>query len=305
MALKIHRASDPIEITQICMLIYGMPGIGKSSFGFTAHKPLMLDFDGGAHRSAFRQDIVRIESWADANNITAEDLEPYSTLVIDTAGRCLDYLATSIIDGNPKFGNKTGGLTLQGFGALKAGFASWLSRLKTLGLDVILIAHDKETTNERDVKIVRPDITGGSYNEIFKLADSVGYMFAEGKKRVLDFNPTENYVGKNPAQFEAIAIPSYATDPDFAATLIADIKAALGNISAEGQKVVAKVNEFRAKLEQVEKPDALTDLIETANGYDEPVKSQAKTLMKHRAEELGYEFDKKAKAFKAKEAEAT
>ena len=73
MALKIHRASDPIEVTQIKMLVYGQPGIGKSSFGFTAEAPLTLDFDDGARRSSFRQDIVQIGSWADANSITAED----------------------------------------------------------------------------------------------------------------------------------------------------------------------------------------------------------------------------------------
>src|SRR3990167_5019230 len=117
MALKIHKASDPILVTQIKMLIYGQPGIGKSSFGFTAEAPLTLDFDDGARRSAFRQDIVQIGSWADVNNITPEDLKPYKTLVIDTVGRALDFIAASLIADNPKLGSKTGGLTLQGYGA--------------------------------------------------------------------------------------------------------------------------------------------------------------------------------------------
>jgi hypothetical protein len=299
--LKIHRASDPIEVTQVKILVYGQPGIGKSSFAFTADKPLMLDFDGGAHRSAFRQDIVRIGSWSDVNNITAEDLAPYSTLVLDTVGRALDFLSADIIADNPKMGSKTGALTLQGYGALKSGFASWLSRVNTLGLDVIMVAHDKEATNERDVKIVRPDVTGGSYNEIFKLADAVGYMYADSKQRVLDCNPTENYVGKNPAQFEPFAIPSYTKHPNFAAELIADIKAALGAISAEGQKVVAALNEFRAGLEQIETPEQMTTLLGQVNAFDEPLKSQSKSLMNARVKDLGFAFDKKTKAFAAPE----
>jgi len=52
MALKIVSAADPIEVTQLRMMIYGQPGAWKSSVAFTADKPLMLDFDGGAQRSA-------------------------------------------------------------------------------------------------------------------------------------------------------------------------------------------------------------------------------------------------------------
>src|SRR5690348_16106448 len=104
MALKIHRASDPIAVTQIKMLVYGQPGIGKSSFGFTSDTPLTLDFDDGARRSAFRQDIVQVSSWDDVNAITAEDLKPYKTVIIDTVGRALDFIAASIVSDNPKLG---------------------------------------------------------------------------------------------------------------------------------------------------------------------------------------------------------
>jgi hypothetical protein len=302
MALKIHRASDPIAVTQIKMLVYGQPGIGKSSFGFTTEAPLTIDFDDGARRSAFRQDIVQVTSWDDVNAITAEDLKPYKTIVIDTVGRALDFIAASIVADNPKLGSKTGGLSLQGYGALKASFTAWLSRLNTLGLDVVMIAHDKETTNERDVKIVRPDVTGGSYNEIFKLADSVGYMFADGKKRVLDFNPTENYVGKNPAQFELIHIPDYTKSPRFAGELVAKIKGALGSISEESKRVVEAVTKFRADVDSLTEPDDLTKCIEGVNALEEPVRSQCRFVLNERAKSLGFEFDKASKAFKRKEA---
>lgn len=300
MALKIHRASDPIEVTQIKMLVYGQPGIGKSSFGFTAEAPLTLDFDDGARRSSFRQDIVQIGSWADANSITPDDLKPYKTIVVDTVGRALDFIAASIIADNPKNANKSGGLTLPGFGALKSSFTSWLTRLNTLGKDVIMIAHDKESTNERDIKIVRPDVTGGSYNEIFKLADSVGFMFADGKKRVIDFNPTENYVGKNPAQFELIQVPDYLKEPRFAADMIAKIKSALGSISEESRKVVETVTKFRADVDCITGAEDLTRLIEGVNGLVEPIKSQCKFVLNERAKALGFEFDKTLKAFMPK-----
>lgn len=304
MAIKIHKASEPIAVSQIKMLIYGQPGIGKSSFAFTADAPLALDFDDGARRSAFRQDIVQVASWADVNAITADDLKPYKTLVIDTVGRALDFIAASIISDNPKLGTKTGGLSLQGYGALKASFVSWLSRMNTLGLDVVMIAHDKEATNERDVKIVRPDVTGGSYNEIFKLADAVGYMFKlDGKKRgVLDFSPTENYVGKNPAQLDMIEIPEYTKEPRFSASLIGNIKSALGSISEESRKIVEAVTKFRADIDAIEEPAAMTALIDGVNELSEPIRSMCKVALHQRTTLLGLEFDKTAKEFKAKEA---
>lgn len=301
MALKIHRATDPIEVTQLRMMIYGQPGAWKSSVAFTAERPLMLDFDKGAHRSAYRQDIVPIESWEDVNSITAEDLGPYKTVVLDTVGRALDFLSASLIADNPKLGKKTGGLTLPGFGELKTSFASWVGRLNTLGKDVVMIAHDKESTNERDIKVVRPDITGGTYNEVFKLADAVGYMFLDGKRHMLDFNPTENYVGKNPAQFDVLEVP-YSMPSDFLALKIAAIKDALGQISAEGQKIVNAVNEYRAKVEAIESAEELTAETAATAKLDEPLRSQCGAVIKARGEALRLEFDRKAKAWKAREA---
>lgn len=299
MALKIHRSIDPIEVSQLKLMLYGQPGAWKSSVAFTAASPVMLDFDGGAHRSAYRQDIVRIQSWDDVNSITAEDLAPYKTVILDTVGRALDYLAASLVAENPKLGKKTGGLTLPGFGELKSSFASWVGRLNTLGKDVAMIAHDKESTNERDIKIVRPDITGGTYNEVFKLADAVGYMYLDGKRHMLDFNPTENYVGKNPAQLDVLEVPQNMPS-DFLASHIASIKAALGQISAEGQKIVKAVDEFRDKIQALDKPEDLTTETLAAGHLAEPLRSQCGAVVKARGEELGFEFDRKAKAWTAK-----
>jgi hypothetical protein len=301
MALKIHRASDPIEINQLRMLIYGQPGAWKSSTAFTAADPLCLDFDGGTHRSAYRRDTVRIGSWDEVAGITAEDLAPYKTVIIDTVGRALDFLAAALIADNPKLANKQGALSLQGYGSLKSAFAGWIAKLNTMKLDVVMVAHDKESTNERDVKIVRPDITGGTYNEIFKLADAVAYLYLTSGKHVLDFNPTENYVGKNPAQLGVIEVPANMP-PDFLATHIASIKSALGQISSEGQKIVAAVTEYRERVSKLETAADLTaETVEVAK-LDEPLRSQCGAAIKARGEALGLEFDRKAKAWKGREA---
>lgn len=96
MALRITRAADPIKVERINMVIYAAPGLGKTSLAFTADAPLLLDFDRGSYRAANRQDVVQVESWADVAGMTGDDLAPFKTVIVDTAGRALDTLAVDI-----------------------------------------------------------------------------------------------------------------------------------------------------------------------------------------------------------------
>ena len=104
MTLKIIPATDPMPVANIVLTLYAAPGLGKSTLGFTAERPLMLDFDKGAYRACNRGDAVTVTRWSDVEAMTAEDLEPYATIIIDTAGRALDVLGVDIIAKNPKAG---------------------------------------------------------------------------------------------------------------------------------------------------------------------------------------------------------
>src|SRR5690606_34637074 len=137
------KATDAIEVKNITACIYAVPGVGKSTLGFTADRPLLLDFDQGAYRAGNRGDVVQVGAWGDVTSITAEDLSPYRTLIVDTAGRALDALTVDIIANNPKLG-RGGALTLQGFGELKARFIAWTKMIRSCGLDVVLISHADE-----------------------------------------------------------------------------------------------------------------------------------------------------------------
>jgi hypothetical protein len=199
MTLRITKASDPITVSQIIATIYAPPGVGKTSIGYTAEAPLLLDFDGGAYRAANRGDTVQVKAWADVSGITADDLKPYKTLVLDTAGRALDCLATDIIAGNPKLG-RGGALTLQGFGELKARFIAFTKLIRSFGLDLVLLVHSDEQKSGDDI-IERLDAQGGSKNEIYKVSDLMGRIKIEAGKRTLNFSPTDTAFGKNPAGF--------------------------------------------------------------------------------------------------------
>lgn len=246
MTLRILKSSDPIKVERINLCIYGPPGIGKSSLAFTAEKPLLLDFDQGAHRATNRKDIVRVGAWSEVADMTAADLADYSTIVVDTAGRGLDHLTADIIRRNPKAG-RGGALTLQGYGTLKAEFVAWLKALNAFGKDVILIAHMDEQRNGDEI-IERLDVQGGSKGEIYKAADAMGRLVIRDGKRLLNFSPTDAAFGKNPGQLEPLEIVHPDRDPLFLAKVIQTIKDRLNAMTEEQAAAQQVLSDWRERI---------------------------------------------------------
>lgn len=298
MALNITPKDEPITVDAVKVLIYGQPGVGKTSIGFTAEAPLLLDTDAGSHRSEFRKDVVRVAEWQDIANFSVDDIANYKTIVVDTVGRLLDFLSADIIRQNPKMGFN-GALSLQGYGQLKGIFASWAARLNTMGKDVVFIAHDKED-KKGDQAIVRPDIQGASYHEIFKLADAAGYLYRGEKGPVLDFEPRQEWIGKNVAHLEPINVPSFHQHPDFLAGVLQNIKDAINANSAEGAAIAEAVSTWREHIVGIEDADGLNGAraaLAEKESLPKAAELQVKHLIMARSKELGIPFDKQADCF--------
>ena len=302
MALKITKATDAIEVKNITVCVYAVPGVGKTTLGFTAEKPLLLDFDQGSYRSGNRGDVVQVASWSDVANITADDLAPYKTLIVDTAGRALDALTVDIINTNPKLG-RGGALTLRGFGELKARFIAWTKMIRSFGLDVVLISHADEQRSGDEI-IERLDIQGGSKNEIYKAADVMGRLYLSQGKRILNFSPTDTAFGKNPAQLPPLEVPHYAENPQFLAGVIAQIKAELNKQSESQKEVASMLAYWKAKIDEAKTADDFSALIPQTQELDERVRDNVKRLLNKVAKSKGFQFDKKTGKFSAAEAKA-
>ena len=288
MSLKITSASEPITVERLNTVIYGPPGLGKSSLAFTADSPLLLDFDQGSHRAANRKDVVRIADWSDVAGITASDLTPFSTVVVDTAGRALDILTADIIRANPKMG-RGGALSLQGYGELKSRFTAFLKLLNSFGKDVVLIAHMDEQRNGDDI-IERLDVQGGSKGEIYKAADAMGRLIISNGQRRLLFSPTDAAFGKNPGHLPPLDVPDIS-DPSFAAFLagvVTEIKARLNTLSESQRQAVEEQQWFHTALPTVSDADGINQLMERASEAGKTVKA----MLHKRAMEIGLEFDK-------------
>lgn len=309
MALKVIKANEKVIVSSIIMVIYGQAGIGKTSLTNTADKVLTLDFEKGAHRSAYRKDIVQVNTWEEVADISTDDLADYQTIVIDTMGAMVDSASNYLLRINPKNkNNATGGLSINAFGALKILITNWLKNLKSMNKDIILVGHGKEEKKGDNI-LIRPDVAGSSYSEIMKVADFVGYYHMNNingtQCRVLDFNPTEAWVGKNSAQFPALIIPHLTEQPNYFAGKIEEAKAKLNDDSEAQKLAIETIREWTDKIYDCESPAQLTVLVNELNSssIDKVIIAQIKNIIKLFVENNHWQFNSETKQFETIEKE--
>lgn len=299
MSIKIIRATDPIVVKNVRVLIYGQPGLGKTSMAFTARTPLCLDFDKGSHRSKQRKDVLEIDQWADVMELmkdAATLLAAYDTIIVDTVGRCLDIISQHLMRENYKLGNKNGALTMQGWGELKGVFGQWMRQLTLLGKDVILIAHDKED-KDGDTKYLRPDVQGGSYAEVMKTVDFAGYLQMVNNQRNLNFNPTDRWIGKNAADLPVVSIPDFAEQPDYFARVIEHMKRSLSTTGTISAEVSDTVTTWRDTIDGFVQASEFNAILPQVNSMTGTVKVQVGALIKARREKLKIIYNKELGLF--------
>ena len=305
MANLIRKPSE-LEVTgTVKILVYGQPGLGKTTLGLSSNKPLLLDFDGGVHRvnPMHQTDTLQVDKWEDVQEVLNGDLRPYNTLVFDTAGKMLDFMNVFIIKNDPKMGKRDGALSLQGYGARKVMFQTLLKKASSLKLNLVFIAHDKEDKNG-ETMFIRPEIGGSSSGDLIKELDLVGYMEANGKKRTISFDPCEKFYGKNTCQLDSlIEIP----------ILTSSTNVFLSNIIQKYQ------DNQKARVEMVSEYEAIIELVKsnadeclTAEDCNEFLgwvnsvthiwdsKLQAGTMINQKAKSLGFAYSKINKAYEAK-----
>ncbi len=256
MALKIIKPTETILTDNLIIVLFGQPGVGKTSLGFSTNKPLLFDFDLGSQRALGRKDVVQVKQWSDVADLEAKDLIGFDTIIVDTAGRLLECMEIDIKNTNPKMINRmNGGLSLPGYGLLNSMFKNFMLKLKSYGKDIILVCHDKEDKQGENL-YVRPDAIGSSRVELTKMADLMGYMYMNGRKRCVDFNPTENHLGKNCAEIPEQEIPNLAENREFLADLISFTK---NKMNAKSEIQVKAEQDFNNGVELINKASTLDE----------------------------------------------
>lgn len=299
MAIHVTKQGERVPVGTINVLIYGQPSTGKTSICYTMSNPLVIDFDGGAHRSQQSPlgTTVRVDCWDDVQEVMTSYVPNYDTIIIDTVGSALDFMAASIIATNPKMGTVKGTLTMQGWGELKAVFQQWFKRLNVAGKDVVMIAHHREE-KEGDAVRKRPDIQGSSYGLVMKHADFVGFAHLnEASRRVIGFAPTADYFGKDSARLGVVEIADLDIEQTYGAGLIGKMRGAFAESAEAHEKVLAELSYWRVMINAWKTAEDVNAILDEIKALTEPLSVQVKTLASIKAKELGLTYDSKVGAY--------
>lgn len=307
------KPSELAYNSTIKALVYGQPGLGKSTLALSTPDPVLFDFDGGIQRvnGAFQCPTLQVQNWTEVLQALQElEKEPndFKTIVIDTAGKMLDYMSTYIIQQDNRLGKRDVSLTLQGFGARKIMFINFLKRVSMIGKHVIFVAHEREE-KDGDIRIVRPEIGGSSAGDLIKELDLVGYMQAIGNKRTISWTPQEKFYAKNTCNLPPMQeIPVIIDEQgkiighnDFMSNIFENYDNYLKQESNTRK-------EYDELISEIEGEVACISDAEQANSYVLSMKDKkqiwdsnahAKSLITDRCKELGLKFNKTTKKYEA------
>lgn len=102
----LDEVNKPKKPEPIRALIYGIEGVGKSTFGAQAPKPIFISAEGGTARIPGAKEMPRIRTWDDILDAVKvkllKDKHPFETLVIDSADWVEKAAHTKIIGSSGK-----------------------------------------------------------------------------------------------------------------------------------------------------------------------------------------------------------
>lgn len=284
-------------------LIYGQPGIGKSTVALSAPNPVVIDADNGMRRveKRFQVPSLPLTDYADVLTLfQSNELDPFDTIIFDTLGKLVDRIGDYLVNQNTKNRKGDGSLSMQGWGALKIEFQNLLKLARSKNKHLIFVAHEKEE-KDGDTRIVRPDVSGSSGKDIVKDLDFMGYMEMRGNKRTISFTPTEKFYAKNSLKLPSVIdVPDTLNGNDF-------IQKTVIEQTIKRQQEDDKQNErYTALIDKLFKAvDAVRDE-ETANQALELIKTEeiiwdsqriSKKKLSEKTKNIGLSYDKQSSSF--------
>lgn len=307
MSNSLFRNPSELQVSHtIKALIYGDPGVGKTTLALSAPTPLLFDCDHGVQRvnGAFQCPTLQVESWEQINDALAEIESgsiPCKTIVIDTAGKMLDYMGAYIIKEDARKGQADGSLTLKGYGVRKSMFINFLKRVSMMGKHVVFVAHMREE-KDGDTRLIRPEIGGSSAGDLIKELDLVGYMSKVGKDRVVYWSGDERFYAKNtcnlPPAHKVLTIieenGAVTGENNFLTLVFAQYERDLQNTASIRQRYDKLLDSFGKGIAAVKDADTANEVFGKIEGYANHVwdsKVRVEKLLAAKAAELKLKFD--------------
>jgi hypothetical protein len=292
--MPVVKPTESLGVRPVVIVLYGDPGICKTSLANTCDSPILLDFDRGVQRSFGRKDTLVLDNWDEViNEEAAGTFKNYKTVVIDTAKAALDdFLMVYVVKQDYKMASNK----LKAYGEIGDKFKLFVNNRRAEGVDIVIIAHAKK---DEDTKRHVPDVTGQSYQLLMRIADQVGYVTMENNKRVIGFNPTDLTVGKNVAGLGKLEIPDKA-DPAFrnyGAYIISEVKNAIDDMNEEQREALEKSAKYQEQIAAITNPDELTDLLSVVKELPDYLKVPLQALIIAKAKDSGWVANKTTQRF--------
>lgn len=297
--MPIIKKNDVTPERPIIIVLYGTPGTGKTSLSTTAENPVLIDTDRGFDRAVQRIDTLTASSWEEITS-EYETLKGYKTIIVDTAKAMLDdFLAAYAVKCDSRLANNS----LKRFGRMADDFKLFVNTIRSYGADLIFICHDKEV-QEGDTIKHSPDCTGQSKDLLIRIADQVGYVSVVNKKRTIQFEPRENFVGKNVAKLGLIDVPDYGKEEfnDFMDGIIKDVRKSIQNNSEAQREANELLGALREDLQAALNPEDFDVCIEARMQLPPALRKPFAAEVNKRATEKGFYFDKESGKYAKKDA---
>ena len=294
------------------MILYGAPGVGKTTLALSAPNPVLIDFDRGVSRvkAYHRKPTIVCSTHEEVlSDIESPEVKGFETIIIDTGGSFVTYLQDWAMRTNPAVNRqKNGALSLKGFGAVKQEFQRFTNYVRdTLNKNIIFVFHSDEQKDKDGNPQQRLLCEGAARNIVWQPCDFGGYVQMIGDSRVVSFTPTQEYFAKGCYGIEGtFTIPARGQNDknDFLTTLF---EKARENIANESEVFKAIKEKYDAAIEEAGKivgavrtVDEANAAIETLQGLDHALtsKKESSAMLQSKATELGFVFDKVTKKYK-------
>lgn len=295
----------------IIMIISGLPGTGKTTLALSAPGVLLADFDEGLARVNVnhRKDSIICTKYSEFLEDIKSAYGQYKTIVIDTGGAMIEYMKDWAVETHrTEVSTQKGNIDPRKvFGVVKSEFLRVSREIKKY-FNVVYIFHESKD-KENDEIFYSLVCEGSARTLVWQPADLGAHLFIQNGERNLGFTPTAQYSAKAAYGVKDIVRVPELKDGEpneFLTRLFAKVKENLAVESASlkpqqeaYEKAIAVGTEIINKIDKPE--NALTSLDEVRKlAHALTSKKELEDTFKTKMAELGYVYDKAAKAYVTK-----
>jgi hypothetical protein len=280
------------------VLLYGNPGLRKSTTGLSAPAPLIVDTDKGWERIDVRfrrADYIQPETYKEILDDLSGDLSAYETIVFDTGGTMFTMMKEYLVQTDPKNGKRDGSLSLQGYGSAAREFDRLMNHCYyALNKNVVIIFHAKEKS-EGDQSVFRLDIEGQTSTNVWKNMDLGGFMEMQGNKFTCTFSPSERFFAKGTRGISgSFEVPSITNGDqnNFLSDLFNRFRVTAKEELHLVEEYDVLMGSVREKIAQIEDAETANKILKEIAGFSHVFASKQESwvLLKEKAEKLGFSY---------------